>query len=134
MSRRVQSSQTIILNLVLAAAFAALYAILVVAFLPISFNLYQVRIADILLPTAVIFGWPAVVGLGFGAGVANVFGGLGPVDVVGGGFANFMATFIAWKIGARPLRTSGFLSWLLLTIGAGAVVPIIASPFIGLEY
>lgn len=107
---------------------------MVVAFLPISFNLYQVRIADILLPTAVIFGWPAVVGLALGAGVANIFGGLGPADVVGGSFANFLAAFLAWKIGAHPFRTSGWMSWILLTIGTGTLVPVILGEFVGLGY
>jgi len=53
-------------NLALAAVFAALYAALVVAFAPISNLPIQVRIADVLLPLAILFGWPAIVGLGNG--------------------------------------------------------------------
>lgn len=80
------------------AVFAALYAIGVVFLAPISFQIFQVRIADALLPLAMLFGWPAVLGVSLGAFVANFFGGLGPVDMVGGALANFIATFLSWKL------------------------------------
>jgi uncharacterized membrane protein len=82
----------------LTAAFAALYAVGVVFLAPISFQIFQVRLADALLPLAIIFGWPAIVGLALGAFVANFFGGLGPVDIIGGAIANLLATFLAWRI------------------------------------
>jgi uncharacterized membrane protein len=82
----------------LTALFAALYAAGVVFLAPISFQLFQVRIADAMLPLSILFGWPAVVGLSIGAFVANFFGGLGPVDILGGAIANFLATFLAWRI------------------------------------
>jgi uncharacterized membrane protein len=85
-------------SLVLAAVFAALYAVGVVILAPISFQLVQVRVADALLPLSILFGWPAVVGLTVGAFVANFFGGLGPVDMLGGAVANFLATFAAWGV------------------------------------
>jgi len=78
--------------------FAAAYAIGVVFLAPISFQLFQVRLADALLPLSILFGWPAIVGLSLGAFVANFFGGLGPVDIVGGSAANFLATLVAWKV------------------------------------
>lgn len=82
----------------LAAVFAAVYAVGVVFLAPISFQVFQVRVADALLPLSILVGWPAVLGLSLGAFVANLFGGLGPVDVVGGTIANFIATLIAWKL------------------------------------
>ena len=82
----------------LTAAFAALYSIGVVFLAPISFQVFQVRVADALLPLAMLFGWPAVLGLSLGAFVANIFGGLGPVDMVGGALANFIATLVAWRL------------------------------------
>jgi uncharacterized membrane protein len=80
------------------AVFAALYAVGVVLLAPISFQVFQVRIADALLPLSILFGWPAILGLTLGAFVANLFGGLGPVDVVGGTLANLLARYIAWRI------------------------------------
>jgi len=94
----------------LTALFAALYAVGVVALAPISFQVFQVRVADALLPLAVLFGWPAVLGLSLGALVANFFGGLGLIDVVGGSVANLVATYAAWRIGQGRFRGSRALA------------------------
>jgi len=88
-------------HMMLTAVFAALYAVGVVFLGPISFQIFQVRLADALLPLSMLFGWPAILGLSLGAFVANFFGGLGPIDVIGGAAANFIATFVAWKIGRK---------------------------------
>ncbi|MGA2971196.1 MAG: QueT transporter family protein [Candidatus Bathyarchaeia archaeon] len=93
----------------LTAVFAAVYAVGVVALAQISFLPFQVRVADALLPLAMVFGWPAVVGLSIGAFVANFFGGLGPVDIVGGAFANFLATFAAWRIAHNKSKSWGMV-------------------------
>lgn len=85
-------------HVTLTAVFAALYAVGVVFLAPISFQAFQVRIADALLPLSILLGWPVVVGVTIGAFVANFFGGLGPVDMIGGAVANFIATLAAWKI------------------------------------
>ena len=82
----------------LISIFAALYAIGVVFLAPFSFLPIQVRIADALLPLSIIFGMPVVIGLSLGTIVANIFGGLGFIDIIGGTVANFIATFVAWKI------------------------------------
>jgi uncharacterized membrane protein len=104
-------------QIVLTAVFAALYSVGVVFLAPISFQVFQVRVADAMLPLAMLFGWPAVVGLSLGAFVANVFGGLGPVDMVGGALANFIATYAAWRI-----VTSRGRRWMLVGVGVEIVV------------
>lgn len=90
-----------VIHMTLTAVFAALYSVGVVFLAPISFQIFQVRIADALLPLSILFGWPAILGLSLGAFVANFFGGLGPIDIIGGAAANFLATFVAWKIGHK---------------------------------
>tara|TARA_Y100000590_G_scaffold197325_1_gene224096 strand:- start:795 stop:1331 length:537 start_codon:yes stop_codon:yes gene_type:complete len=85
-------------EIALICIFAALYAIGVVFLAPFSFLPIQVRIADALLPLSIIFGIPVVIGLSLGTVVANIFGGLGFIDIIGGTIANFIATFVAWKI------------------------------------
>ena len=85
---------------VLTAGFAALYTVGVLVLAPISFQVFQVRVADALLPLAILFGWPAILGLSLGAFVANIFGGLGPVDIVGGSIANLIAGYVAWRVAA----------------------------------
>lgn len=94
-------------SVTLTAVFAAVYAVGVVVLAQISFLPFQVRVADALLPLSMLFGWPAVVGLSLGALVANIFGGLGPVDMVGGAIANFLATFIAWRIARHKSKSWG---------------------------
>lgn len=91
-------------DLSLTTIFAVLYAVAVIALTPISFNILQVRVADALLPLAIIFGWPAILGLATGTVAANFFGGLGIIDVIGGSAANLLATFLAWRIGRTKLR------------------------------
>jgi uncharacterized membrane protein len=93
----------------LTAVFAAVYAVGVVVLAQISFLPFQVRVADALLPLAIVFGWPAVVGLSIGAFVANVFGGLGPIDMFGGSIANFLATFAAWRIARNRSKAWGLV-------------------------
>jgi len=100
-----------------AAVFAALYAVGVVVLAPISFQVFQVRVADALLPLSVLFGWPAVLGLALGAIVANLFGGLGPVDIVGGSLANLLAGYVAWRIALSRGRW-----WVLLAVGLQVLI------------
>jgi uncharacterized membrane protein len=111
----VRSKNTIFVSLT--AVFAALYAVGVVVLGPISFLPIQVRVADALLPLAIVFGWPAILGLSIGAFVANFFGGLGAVDIIGGSLANFIATFVAWRIGRHRSKP-----WQLLGVGLEIVV------------
>jgi uncharacterized membrane protein len=99
------------------AAFAALYAVGVVVLAPISFQVFQVRVADALLPLSILFGWPAILGLSLGAFVANLFGGLGPVDVVGGCLANLLAGYVAWRIALNRGRW-----WSVLAVGLQVLV------------
>jgi uncharacterized membrane protein len=108
--------------LTLTAVLAALYAVGVVFLAPISFQLFQVRIADALLPLAILFGWPAIIGLSIGAFVANFFGGLGPVDILGGALANFIATFVAWKVANNRGRSRVLLGVTLEILAVTLVV------------
>jgi len=88
-------------DLSLTVVFAVLYAISVVALAPISFGIYQVRLADALLPLSMVFGIPSAIGLSFGCLVANVYGGFGMVDIVGGSIANLVGCTLAWYIAKK---------------------------------
>ena len=74
--------------------FASLYAVLVVVLAPISFGPVQLRVADVLIPLAALFGWPVVSGVTVGCLVGNAYFGLGPIDVVVGPIANFIAAIV----------------------------------------
>ncbi|RZN61993.1 MAG: hypothetical protein DSO07_12450 [Thermoproteota archaeon] len=113
-------------NVALTAIIAALYAVLVIVFAPISFLLFQVRIADMLIPLSLIYGVPASIGLSLGCLVANSFGGLGWVDVIGGSIANLMAGLIGYIAG----RGRGKLGRFFATVLQTAVVSIIVGTYL----
>ncbi len=97
----------------LAALFAGLYAVLVIALAPISFGPVQLRVADALIPLAALFGWPTAIGVAIGGFLGNAYYFLGPYDVIFGPIANLVAAtvvlqlrkkrLIACLIGALPI-------------------------------
>ena len=102
--------------------FAALYAISVIALPSLSFNIVQVRLADALLPLSMIFGMPSVIGLSFGTVVANVYGGLGIIDIIGGSIANLIACTLAWYIAHKKGLLYRFFGTLVETIVITVIV------------
>ena len=104
------------------AIFAALYAVGVIFLAPISFGVVQVRIADAMLPLAMIFGLPSALGLSLGCLVANVYGGLGVIDIVGGAAANLVACTLAWYIGRKGRAAQRFLGTVVETVAVALIV------------
>lgn len=103
-------------DLTVIVVFATLYAIGVIVLTPISFGIYQVRLADAFLPLSMIFGVPSTVGLSLGCMVANVYGGLGPIDIVGGSVANFIGCTLAWYVAKRGRFTHRILGTIVETV------------------
>jgi QueT transporter len=103
---------------------------------------FQVRVADVLMPLAILFGWPAIFGLALGAGIGNLgadaISGLAPfsigIDIVGGAFANLVAGFLAWKIGSLRFSTAGKMCWGLGSLALTGVLVIALGPFISLDW
>jgi uncharacterized membrane protein len=60
----------------------ALYAVLVTAFAPISFQQIQVRVANSLIGLVPIFGWPVICGLALGVFLGNLASPLGLIDLL----------------------------------------------------
>ena len=127
-------------RLTLASAIAALYAVLVGLLPATSIPIVQVRVADVLMPLSILFGWPAVLGVTLGAGIGNVVGdsisglpgaSIG-IDVVGGSLANLIAATLAWKIGSRNWTIRGTrISWLVATNIETAVIALIVGTYLG---
>ncbi|MEM2123429.1 MAG: QueT transporter family protein [Candidatus Bathyarchaeia archaeon] len=113
----------------LSATFAALYVVGVVVLAPISFYITQVRVADALLPFTIILGWPAIVGVTVGCMAANLFGGLGLIDVIGGGLANLAAGYAGWRVGRMGFKgswlTGSFLETLIVSATVGGYLSIL---------
>ena len=113
-------------QIALAALFAALYAAAVTLLAPISFQVYQVRVADCLLALSTLFGPPAIVGLTIGTLIGNLSSPFGLVDIVGGAFANFVATLLAWQIGKTGFRGR----WLLATAAESIAITLIVGTYL----
>src|SRR5919108_1566471 len=109
-------------QLTLASVIAALYAVLVSILPATSIPVVQVRVADVLMPMSILFGWPAVIGVTIGAGLGNLVGdtllgnpgSVTGADVVLGSLANLLAATLAWKIAERGWTVRGAkASWIL---------------------
>lgn len=83
--------------LVRVAMIGAIYVILNIIFAPISYGPVQVRIAEAL--TVLPFIDPsAIIGLFLGCILANIYGGLGMVDIIGGSFCTLIAAYLTSKM------------------------------------
>jgi hypothetical protein len=127
-------------KLTLTCVFGALYAILVIVFASTSVLPIQIRFADALLPLAILFGWPAALGVAIGAFIGN-FGAdtlLGSfssaqlgTDLLGGSLANLIAGLLAWRIGRMNWQyRNRRISWIIATIVETLVVGVIVGSYL----
>ncbi len=77
-------------KLVKAALVAAIYAVLTIILAPISYGPVQFRLSEILVLLAFI-NPTYIIGLTLGCLLANIFGGLGLLDIVFGTLATFLS-------------------------------------------
>ncbi len=124
-------------DVALSAVLAALYAGLVVALAPISFYIFQVRVADALLPLSAVLGWPAVVGFTVGCFLGNLAGVLAGmpsgavlIDATGGSLANFLGCYLAYKLASgsedkKRLLASTFVITAVVTAIVGTYLPLL---------
>ncbi len=132
--------------LVHAAFIAAVYAVLTIAFAPLSYGQIQVRFAEAL--TILPYFTPAAIpGLFVGCIVANFFGPGGMLDVVFGSAASLIAAYLTRKMPVKwlaplpPVIVNGVIIGfllnylyqlpLLVTMGWVALGQLIACYFIG---
>jgi len=76
---------------------AAIYVVLNIIFAPISYGPIQVRIAEALVVLPFIDP-SAIIGLFLGCILANVYGGLGMVDIMGGSLCTLVAAYLTYKV------------------------------------
>ncbi len=114
-------------DLSVAVVFAGLYAAGVMALPGISFELFQVRIADALLPMVMVFGLPAVFGITVGTFIANMLSPFGLVDILGGTLTNFVATYMALKM-VRNFSFKG--AWIAACVFQTLVVTFIVGSYL----
>lgn len=83
--------------LVRVAMIAAIYVILNIIFAPISYGLIQVRVAEALVVLPFLDP-SAIIGLFIGCILANIYGGLGIVDIIGGSLCTLVAAYLTYKL------------------------------------
>ena len=83
--------------LIRVAMIAAIYVVLNIIFAPISYGPIQVRIAEALVVLPFIDP-SAIIGLFLGCILANVYGGLGMVDIIGGSLCTLVAAYLTYKM------------------------------------
>lgn len=82
-----------VLRLVRASMIAVIYLVLTLLFIPWSYGLVQIRLAEALTILPFIFP-ESILGLFVGCFVANIYGGLGFLDIVFGSLATLVAAFL----------------------------------------
>ncbi len=132
------------LYLAQAAVIAALYIALTVVLAPFSYGFVQVRVAEALTVLPVLTP-AAIPALFIGCMIANIYGGLGLPDILGGSTVTLLAALATYRLRNRPeaiallppVLFNAFLIsiylhpilqvpyWLLvLSIGAGQTVAV----------
>lgn len=79
------------------AIIAAIYAAVTVLLAPISYGVLQVRVSEALTILPFIFP-ESFLGLFIGCLIANIFGGLGLVDIIFGSMATLIAGYLTSKM------------------------------------
>lgn len=79
------------------AMIAAIYVVLNIIFAPISYGLIQVRVAEALVVLPFLDP-SAIIGLFIGCILANIYGGLGIVDIIGGSLCTLVAAYLTYKL------------------------------------
>ena len=89
-----------------AGIIAALYAVITIVLAPISYGPVQIRVSEAL--TVLPYLTPsAIPGLFLGCLLANIYGGLGIYDIVGGSFLTLIAGFFTYLLSKKrkPILT-----------------------------
>lgn len=108
-----------------AALIAAAYAVLTIAFAPISFGLVQFRISEAFMLIAALTP-TAIPGLFIGCILANLYGGFGIIDIIFGSVATLLAALVTFYcsnlIPARMQKIKPFLLPIPTIVFNGIIV------------
>ena len=106
-------------RLTISAMVIALYVVLMYLTQTVSFGAYQIRIATALYALAYIYPF-LVVPLGLANLLSNfLFGGLGPLDIIGGTIVGITAGWLISQVAIRNLNTwlVALPIWTVPTLG-----------------
>lgn len=118
--------------LIQAAIIAAIYAVLTIALMPLSYGVMQVRVSEAL--TILPFFTPAAIpGLFIGCLISNIIGPYGLVDIVLGSLASLLAAIGSYALRRYPvlvplppvIANALIIGWMLKAVYA-VPLPLIA--------
>lgn len=117
-----------------AGAIAAVYVALTIAFAPISYGIYQVRVAEALTVLPFLYP-PAIIALTVGCFVANIFGGQGLQDIIFGSSFTLLAGLMTMSAGFLKSRKLGMVLAPLPPVIVNAFgVALYLAPISGFNY
>lgn len=102
------------------AGVSAIYAVLTILLAPISYGAIQVRIAEALTLLPFFLGNWAAVGLWIGCIFANMFGGLGLIDIIGGSTLTLVAGLLTAR--ANNIWEAGIYPVVINALGVGLIL------------
>ncbi|GEN48382.1 QueT transporter family protein [Ligilactobacillus pobuzihii] len=92
------------------ALIAALYVVLTVAFIPLSYGPVQFRLSEMLNNMAV-FNKRYIWGVTLGCLIANLWSSMGPIDMIFGTLQTLVMTWLSWYVGQHlssvPAKLAG---------------------------
>lgn len=116
--------------LIQSSAIAAIYAVLTIAFAPISYGEIQIRISEAL--TILPYFTPAAIpGLFVGCLIANFLSPVGILDVIFGSLASLIAAYLSYKMPKKllvplpPVLVNGIIIGVLLKYAYGVPFPLV---------
>ncbi len=119
-------------KLAISAMCIALYLVLMIATQSFAFGQYQIRIATALYGLSAIFPF-LIVPLAIANVLSNiVLGGLGLLDMIGGGIVGLLTTGVI-VLGKR-YGIGNWIIWFAITFVVGLLVPVWLSVLLNLPY
>lgn len=119
-------------KLTVSAMIIALYVCIMYLTQSFSFGAYQIRIATALYALAYCFPF-LILPLGFANFLSNtLFGGLGPIDMLGGFLVGLLTSFLVYLI--RHFHLPQWLVAIPVTLIPGLCIPIYLSGLLNVPY
>lgn len=115
-------------RLVRGAIIAALYILISFVFAPVSFStLIQFRVSEALTVLPILFP-EAIGGLYVGVMLANIIGGLGPIDIFGGSLVTLLAAYLTYR------TRQSWLAYFWPIALNGLLISVYLAPILGVPY
>jgi len=119
-------------KITISAICIALYIVIMLATQSFAFGQYQIRIATAIYGLSAIFPF-LIIPMGIANCLSNtIMGGLGPLDMFGGGFVGILTCFAIVK--TSKLSSSIFFTALAIILIPGLIVPIWLSFLLNIPY